>query len=72
MNAKLIFGLVLAGSAAVFIIQNTAVMELKFLFWKTSISSALIIFFMLAVGGFLGWLLHGSFNRRKGVAHKKK
>ncbi|MCF8050066.1 MAG: LapA family protein [Desulfobacterales bacterium] len=65
MNAKLIFGMILAGLAVVFVIQNVAVMELRFLFWTLSMSGALLMFLILSVGIFLGWLLHGSFRRRK-------
>jgi uncharacterized integral membrane protein len=65
MNAKLIFGMILAGLAVVFIIQNVAVMELRFLFWTLSMSGALLMFLVLSAGIFLGWLLHGSSSRRK-------
>lgn len=72
MNAKLIFGMILAGLAVVFIIQNVAVMELRFLFWKLSMSGALLMFLILSAGIFLGWLLHGSFSRRKSRTPKKQ
>jgi len=65
MNAKHIIGLILAGLALVFIVQNITVIELKFLFWKLSISGALLMFLIGSAGIFLGWLLHGSFSRRK-------
>jgi hypothetical protein len=42
MNVKLLTGVILAVLTVVFIIQNTAVMELKFLFWTLSMSGALI------------------------------
>ena len=57
MNAKLIASLILAGLAVVFIIQNVAVVELKFLFWTLSMSGTLLIFLILSVGTILGWLL---------------
>lgn len=72
MNAKLIVGLVLIGTAIIFIIQNIAVMELSFLFWKLSTSSALIMVLMLAVGLFLGLLLHNSFNKTKDSARNSQ
>ena len=72
MNAKLIFGMILAGLAVVFFIQNVAVMELRFLFWTLSMSGALLMFLILSAGTLLGWLLHGSFNRRKGTTHDKQ
>ncbi|HHP7234353.1 MAG TPA: lipopolysaccharide assembly protein LapA domain-containing protein, partial [Desulfobacterales bacterium] len=72
MNAKLIFGMILAGLAVVFIIQNVAVMELRFLFWTLSMSGALLMFLILTAGIFLGWLLHGSFIRRKSRTQNKQ
>ncbi|MFZ7126698.1 MAG: lipopolysaccharide assembly protein LapA domain-containing protein [Desulfobacterales bacterium] len=72
MNAKLIFGMILAGFSFVFIIQNVAVMELRFLFWTLSMSGALLMFLILAAGVFLGWLLHGSFKRRKAIARDNR
>jgi uncharacterized integral membrane protein len=69
MNFKLIFGLILVGLAVVFIIQNATVAELRFLFWTLSMSRALLMFLILSVGIILGWLLHGSVNRRKSNIH---
>ncbi len=65
MNGKLIFGVILAGLSVVFIIQNVTVVDLRFLFWTLSMSGALLMFFILAAGIVLGWVLHGSFNRRR-------
>ncbi|WP_054033115.1 lipopolysaccharide assembly protein LapA domain-containing protein [Desulfatitalea tepidiphila] len=72
MKPKLIIGAILAGLAVVFIIQNVTVMELRFLFWTLSMSGALLMFFILAAGIILGWLLHGIFNRRKAHPNAKK
>ena len=72
MNAKLIFGMILAGLAVVFIIQNVAVMELRFLFWTLSLSGALLMILILSAGIFLGWLLHGSYSRRKRRTQNKQ
>ena len=65
MKLKLIIGAILAVLAAVFVIQNATVMDLRFLFWTVSMSGALLMFFILAAGIILGWVLRGSFNRRK-------
>jgi uncharacterized integral membrane protein len=65
MNAKLITSIILAGLAAISIFQNAGMVEMKFLFWTLSMSGALLMFLILSAGIFLGWLLHGSFSRRK-------
>lgn len=71
MSAKKIAIIVLVGLAAVFFIQNVAVVELRFLFWTISIPAALLMFFLLLVGIFLGWWVRGIFSRKKGNVHTK-
>lgn len=65
MNAKLIIGLVLVGLVVLFTLQNAEVVELRLLFWKLSMSRALMIFFVLAVGILLGWVLRSWTQRKK-------
>jgi uncharacterized integral membrane protein len=64
-NAKLIISLALMLIVVIFIIQNTAVMEFRFLFWTLAMSRALMLFFLLGVGIVCGWFLHGYFTHRK-------
>lgn len=65
MQSKLIVSLVLIGLAVLFIVQNAAVVDIRFLFWKLSMSRALFMFFMLAVGVVAGWVLHSYFTHNK-------
>lgn len=65
MNLKLTLILILSSMAVIFIAQNAAVVEIGFLSWTASISSALLIFFTLALGFILGWFLHGYLLYRK-------
>ncbi len=73
-NLKLVASLVLIGFIVVFVTQNVAVVEIRFIFWKLSMSRALLIFFLLAIGTLIGWLLHGfavhrsSKNRRDKIS----
>lgn len=74
MNLKLVLILILSSLAVVFIAQNVAVVEISFLFWRASMSSALLIFFTLTIGFLLGWFLHGYFLHRKlkvGAVHSR-
>ena len=41
----------------IFVIQNTQVVEFRFLVWTISMSRALMLFATLAIGFFAGWLL---------------
>lgn len=65
MNLKLTLILILSSLAVVFIAQNVAVVEIGFLFWRASMSSALLIFFTLMIGFVLGWFLHSYLLHRK-------
>lgn len=57
--------LVLSGLAVLFIVQNAAVVDIRFLFWKMSMSRALFMFFMLAIGILVGWMLHSIYLHKK-------
>lgn len=65
MSFKLVWLLVLSSMAVVFIVQNVAVVEISFLYWRASMSSALLMFFTLMTGFLLGWFLHSYFAFRK-------
>ena len=65
MNFKLALILILSSLAVVFVAQNVAVVEIGFLFWRASMSSALLIFFTLMIGFLLGWFFHGYLLHRE-------
>jgi lipopolysaccharide assembly protein A len=65
MNLKLILILIFVGLVVIFITQNTAVVDVSFLFWNVSMSRALLIFFLLLIGIALGWFLHSYLSYRK-------
>jgi uncharacterized integral membrane protein len=62
MNIKIISIIALVALVILFIIQNVTVVEIKFLFWSIQMSRALFIFFLLAIGIAIGWLLHAHFK----------
>ncbi|KJS31494.1 MAG: hypothetical protein VR64_11155 [Desulfatitalea sp. BRH_c12] len=72
MSVKVIFAIVLAVVAAIFMIQNLAVMDLSFLFWTLSMSRSLFTLLILAVGIGLGWLLHSLHNQKRSNARDNK
>lgn len=69
MTMKLVLILVLSSLAVLFIAQNVAVVEIAFLLWHTSMSSALLIFFSLMTGFVLGWFMHGYLLHRRAVGN---
>ena len=65
MNFRLTLILILSSFAVLFIAQNSNVVEIGFLFWRASMSSALLIFFTLMIGFLLGWFMHSYLLYRK-------
>jgi uncharacterized integral membrane protein len=64
MNLKLISSLTLVALAAIFILQNANVVEMHFLFWKVSMSRALMFVFLVLIGMAIGWWLRGHALRK--------
>jgi len=56
MNVKLTTGFVLLLLLIIFIIQNTEVVNIKFIFWEMSLSRVLMIFLVFLSGGVVGWV----------------
>lgn len=65
MNYRLLISALLGGLVAVFIVQNVEVVEVRFLFWTFAMSRALLLFFFLAAGVIVGWLLCSRRSHRK-------
>jgi len=56
-HKKLIIGITLLLFLVIFAVQNASVVTINFLFWQLSISRALMIFFVLAIGVIIGLIL---------------
>jgi uncharacterized integral membrane protein len=65
LRAKLIGLLVLMLLALIFLLQNTAVVEIRFLFWSLPMSRALFMLLFLVIGVASGWLLHSYVHLRR-------
>ena len=65
MKFKIILSLVAAALIIIFIVQNVAVVDIRFLFWKLSMSRSLMMFFLVIIGVVIGWFLKGAFVRRQ-------
>jgi uncharacterized integral membrane protein len=71
MNSlKIICILALPALAAVFVYQNTAVMQLQFLFWSVAMSTSLIVLAAFLAGFMAGLFLYFLSSRRKGSKAK--
>jgi len=58
-NYKLVALLVVVGLVVLFIVQNTAVVEIRVLFWTVAMSRALMFFLLVCIGIGIGWFLRG-------------
>jgi putative membrane protein len=67
MRFKIILSVILASLALLFIVQNFAVIDIRFLFWTVAISRSLLMFSLFLIGLILGWSLHSYFiySRKK-------
>ena len=62
---KLFVALLCAALAVIFIVQNTAVVEIKFLVWTIALSRALLMFILVVLGVAMGWLLNSALRFRR-------
>lgn len=65
MPFKLFLSLTLLFLAIVFILQNTVVVEIRFLFWTVTMSRGLLVAVSLVIGMIFSWLLRGLFAIRR-------
>lgn len=56
MSPKLIAGLVIIALVAIFIVQNTQMVEVKLYFWPIEMSRSLLLLGTLIIGFILGWI----------------
>jgi putative membrane protein len=61
----------LIGLVIIFVLQNTQVVEVQFLFWTISMSRALMLMGTLAIGLIGGWMLTLP-KRSKAIKEKAK
>ncbi len=59
MNPRMYAIVSLVALAAIFIAQNIAVVQVRFLFWQMEMSGVLMFIFLIFIGFVVGWLLHG-------------
>jgi uncharacterized integral membrane protein len=63
MSVKIATLLILSVLLVVFVAQNYAVVEIRFLFWSFEASRAVLLFLCLLAGAILGWLLSHFFHK---------
>jgi uncharacterized integral membrane protein len=61
--------LVLASLVLLFVVQNTQVVEVRFLFWTWAMSRVFMFLLLFGLGLAAGWLLHRRLGRRPHQRH---
>jgi uncharacterized integral membrane protein len=67
MKFTFVFGLVIGILVVIFILQNTEIVEISFLFWTISISRALVVLLVFIIG-----IIVGAIIRDIGASKKEK
>ena len=62
---KLVLSLILALLAVLFVVQNVAVVEVRFLLWGLHMTLSLLIFLLFGCGIIVGWLMHSYLAYRR-------
>lgn len=57
MNIRLMSAVLILLLILIFTLQNATVISINFLFWKFSVSRAMMIFFVFVAGVLTGWIL---------------
>jgi uncharacterized integral membrane protein len=65
MHLKIILIVIVACLALIFTIQNVTAVTVSLFFWEISLSLALLIFFIMAIGFIIRWFLHTLLVYRK-------
>jgi uncharacterized integral membrane protein len=65
MKIFFVFGVIIGILVVVFILQNTGIVEISFLFWTISISMALTVLLVFIIGIIVGMII-------KDIGAKKK
>jgi uncharacterized integral membrane protein len=65
MNVKIILSLILIGIVFLFVIQNVALVNIRFFIWNLSLSGALLFILLFTFGTIFGWFLHSYALHRK-------
>ena len=65
MQIRVILTSLLIALSVIFVLQNTQVVEIRFLFWTLTMSRVLLILLVLGIGVLVGWLVHGLVASKK-------
>lgn len=71
MRVGVAVGVALLVLLTVVALQNTDEVVVRFLLWRFSVPTAVLVYVALVVGVVAGWLLHGFRRRRRRAAERR-
>jgi len=63
MKAKVVILLILVVLFAIFVLQNTQIVKIDFLFWSVAMSAIVLISLMMLIGLIAGFIIAKMFSR---------
>lgn len=69
---KIISGLIVCIISIIFIIQNSEIVDINFLYWTLSLPGSAMMAILLFSGFFIGWVMSSLKNIKKNKKGKKK
>ncbi|MBN1836657.1 MAG: LapA family protein [Spirochaetales bacterium] len=69
---RFILGIIIGVLVIIFMFQNVAPIEVRFIAWTVTLSRAVILLIVFAVGIIVGWVFHGAGKRRRDKAKRRK
>ncbi|HKJ75812.1 MAG TPA: lipopolysaccharide assembly protein LapA domain-containing protein [Gammaproteobacteria bacterium] len=63
-HTRTVLAVALVAAVLIFVLQNTAVVEVDLLFWTVAMSRSLMLLLVLLIGVALGWIGHAQRRRR--------
>jgi uncharacterized integral membrane protein len=69
---RFILGIVIGVLVIIFMFQNVQPVDVTFIAWTVTLSRAVVLLIVFAVGIIIGWIFHGAGRRRREKSKYRK
>ena len=69
---RFILGIIIGVLVIIFMFQNVEPLTVKFIAWELSMSAAVVLLIVFAVGIIVGWIFRGAARRRRDKARTRQ
>jgi uncharacterized integral membrane protein len=69
---RFILGVIIGVLVIIFMVQNRQPLDVTFIAWTVTLSRAVVLLIVFAVGIIIGWIFHGAGRRRREKARSRK